>query len=318
MTRRELARENGTLVSMYRGVARIKPSWSTYTYPVPETITIAERATSSNAAEWGVGELYRLSNIRTPQAAIDYCARRVHCSVSAPPKLHRITARYVRLCNGRLGWLNAYSFVPGDEIYEQVFARAGNRMYVAALRYQNDAGDTFHAAAALTTLCPGGVGEVPAPKSDAPFALPGGWIASTQTPGKDASTGLDDSAGWFSLHGSATVAQWLALGRASDVSEYITPQQEAEERLSVQKTAVKRFHLQKSRAVTLCRGVQGWFAEFTAQDDLGYRFLDEEMYAYGSDESYMLQYTRSVSEPEDPAARKALYSLCPPQSHDEK
>jgi hypothetical protein len=38
------------------------------------------------------------------------------------------------------------------------------------------------------------------------------------------------------------------------------------------------------------------------------------MYAYGNDTSYLLRYVRAASEPEDPAAHKALYSLCPPQS----
>lgn len=53
----ELAHSSGAYVREYRGFGKIKPSWSNFSYKVPESILIVRRPTVMNAAEWGVQTL---------------------------------------------------------------------------------------------------------------------------------------------------------------------------------------------------------------------------------------------------------------------
>lgn len=297
-------------VTEYRGTVSFKPNWATVTYKIPERIAIVTHPTTINAQEWGVQTITRLSSVHVPPQVAAMCAHRPHCSISVPA-VKKIAAEPIALCNGARGWVNA--FTRGDDAYEQVFARAGDRVYVAVMQYQRTPGDVLHAAKALSTLCPPRVGEAPAPTTAVPLTVPKGWTRGVGDIDRRESS-YKVLAYWLYLPRNSTFAQYLTLGDASDVSEYVTPEQDALDQIDATKEAEKDLRVQASHAVKLCSGTDGWFSQFTTTDDLGERYTAETMYAYGNDTSYLLRYVRAATQPEDPQARKALFSLCPTQS----
>lgn len=299
-----------TLVTEYRGMVNFKPSWSNVTYKIAEKIAIVSRPTTVNAADWGVQTLTTISSIHVPQSALAFCAHRPHCTVDIPT-VKKIAAGPVALCNGQRGWMNEFS--RGDEAYDQVFARSGDRVYVAVLTYQLTPGDMLHAATSLKTLCPSGVGEVKPPAATFPLTAPPGWIRGGGTLATDDDSAYNVLAYWLYLPKASMSGQYLTLGSASDVSEYITPEQEAMTQIDATKAREKNLRVQVSRAVNLCGAADAWFSQFTATDSRGNKYTAETMYAYGGDTSYFLRYVRSADAPEDGAAHKALYSLCPHQ-----
>ncbi|HKU68364.1 MAG TPA: hypothetical protein VJP85_11365 [Candidatus Baltobacteraceae bacterium] len=300
---------DATLVAEYRGTFSFKPSWSTVAYKISEKIAIVSRPTTFNAQEWGVRTFTGLSSIQVPPSVLAFCAHKAHCSIDVP-QVKKIAAGPVALCNGQRGWMNA--FTTSGEAYEQVFARARDRVYVAVLEYARTPGDLLHAASALRTLCPAGVGELPPPAGAVPLTAPKGWTRGVGDLGGDDSS-YKVLAYWVYLPQDSTFGQYLTLGSASDVSEYITPEQEAAAQIDDTKAHERNLRVQAGRAVKLCGGSDAWFAQYTATDTRGSRYTAETMYAYGNDTSYLLRYVRTAGAPEDPAARKALYSLCPPQ-----
>ena len=298
-------------VAEYRGTISFKPDWASVTYTIPERIEIVTHPTTVNAQEWGIQTITRLSSVHVPPRVVKMCTRHPHCSIHIPT-VRKIAAQSIALCGGQRGWINA--FTRGDDAYEQVFARAGNRVYVAVLQYQRTPGDVLHAADALSTLCPPGVGEVPPSTTTVPLTIPKGWIRGVGDFGPHDDSAYKVLAYWLYLPRNSTFAQYLTLGDASDVSEYVTPEQDALDQIDATKAAEKDLRVQANHAVKLCSGTDGWFSQFTATDAQGERYTAETMYTCGKDTSYLLRYVRAATQPEDSQARKALFSLCPPQS----
>lgn len=311
-TRFQLARTRGaSFVAEYRGFTTVKPSWSTVSYKIPENIVILTHPTSANADEWGVrmfGSL-RAREDRGKALAAAYCAHRAHCSFDMQ-HVKKITAQAIPLCDGQRGWLNA--FTRGDDTYEQVFARAHDRVYLVQLKYQTQSGDGLHAAQAIRTLCPEGIGEAKPPSDALPMLSPQSWHRGVGYMGMVADP-FKGVAYWFNLGGVNQRPQWLVLSTVSDVSEYITPEEEAQEMLERVKSLTKDVRVHSSRAMTLCNGVSAWMNDISGTDPSSFRLRVVSLYAYLNDTSYIVQYTRSAAEPEDPAAHKAMLSLCPPQ-----
>lgn len=304
-----------TLIAEYRGYVSVKLSWSSFAYKVPETLTIASHPTVVNADEAGVRVFTDLSTMRIPPQYAALCRRQPDCSMGdLRTDVHKIASKPVTLCSGQRGWLNVYTMGRQGEIYEQVFARAGNRMYMAALHYPRDPGDRLHAAQALTTLCPAGVGEVRPSSAAFPFRTPAGWTRGVAPGYQISSSALKVLAYWFYLPNHSTIGQILAIATAPDAREYITPEQEAGDELAATKAEEGDVHVLSSRSIKLCNGVDGWFMQFRSPEKRGEAYIAEFVYGYGSETSYIVRYARDAQEPEDAAAHKALYSLCPPQS----
>ncbi len=236
-------RAQAAIIAQYRGFVSIKPSWSTFSYKVPETITVVRHATVINAGEAGVRALSEIASTaaRMGQSAKAFCAQRVSVNCNADtPKIIKLAARPVALCNGQRGWLNEYAEGARGDIYEQVYARAGTMMYVAATHYPRDPGDVLHAAEALTTLCPAGVGELRDPGT-VPIAAPPHWIRGAGTLSEAVPSPYKVLAYWFYLAPQSLSGQALALVSAPDASEYITPDQELRLFSTVPKRSIRPF-----------------------------------------------------------------------------
>jgi hypothetical protein len=306
-------RAKATIIAQYRGFVSIKPSWSTFTYKVPETITVVTHKTDINADEAGVRAVTEMASAsaHVPPSVAAFCAHRAHCSIDIP-KFKEIAAKPIALCNGARGWLNAYRYGTGD-VNEVVYARAGDMIYVARANYSPDTGDALHAAAAVATLCPKGVGEVLAPARAIPAAAPRGWTRGVGDLNDGTSDPYTTLAYWFYLPPASTAAHLLALFTASDVSEYVTPEQEAAANIAAAKQDDTTVRVQANHSVQLC-GSDGWYAQFAGKDTRGIPYVEELLIGYGADTSYIARYTRDPAQPENPAAHKTLYSLCPPRS----
>jgi hypothetical protein len=301
-------RTDATFLRQYRGFGKIKPSWSNFAYKVPEEIYIVRWPTAVNAAEWGARSLSAVTQaIHPPAAAQAFC--REHHRVLDIPRIHTLASHPLALCNGQRGWLNAYT--RRDETYEEVFARSRDQMYVALLRYQTALGDTFSAAHALRTLCPPNVGEVAIPTSAVPFTPPARWARSANT--RSQIPEFAYLGGWYNVSPQSHGIQDLQLFSTSDTSEYTTPEQLADMWRQTMKQGYPGVRVLSDGAVKLCAGADAWLTRYEVTDRVGRTYAVDNMYAYGNDTLYVLQYGGADSK-EDPAANKALKSLCPPQS----
>lgn len=307
--REEIARSPGaSFVVEYRGVAKVKPDWSPFKYDVPEAIAIVRHSTKANAAEWGMRTLTGLGTWHPSPAAVTYCA--VHKCTLKGPDLKKVAGAPIQICNGQRGWMNV--FERDGEVYQQVFARSGDEMYVALLHYAKGTGDVLSAARSLRTLCPEHAGELPPVAQSVPFKPPAGWIPGAY-PAQFASPEFKPLAYWTFVAPSSMVMQSMLVAQAADASEYITPQQEAEDHAESIKSVEKNVRVAASREMKLCNGADGWFMQLTATDKRKTAYTEELVYGYGNDLSYVVRYVRAANEPENPAAHKALLSLCPPQ-----
>lgn len=308
----------GSVLAAYRGIELVKPSWSRFTYKLPVSITIVRYPSRSDAVEWGLEELQRLG---VPphydrKAALAFCKIH-HCMPSAPPQFHRLASHALRLCGGRTGWMNVFDYTAprlvGNIVRVDAFAHGHGVVYGALLRYQLSAGDRFHATASLSTLCPPGarspsMAQVPV----LPFVVPRGWTRGP-TRGEELPGDPFKSEGyWYRLDPGATQAQWLRLMAASDTSEYITPQEDAQTFLSEVRQSMQGTHVVSNAPLPICRSAEGWLIAFTVPLQRAGTQVQNVAYAYGNDTSYSLAYTRSAALREDPGAMTALRSLCPP------
>lgn len=298
---------DASFVAEYRGVAKVKPDWSPFKYDVPETIAIVRHATKANAAEWGMRTLTGLGTWHPSAAAVTYCA--VHKCTLRGPDLKKISGAPIAICNGQRGWMNV--FEREGDVYHQVFVRSGDSVYVALLHYARATGDILNAAPSLRSLCPASAGEAPADVQSVPFKPPA-WIRGVYAE-QFTSQEFKPLAYWMFVAPSSMVMQSLLAARAADASEYITPEQEAEDRIDRARSVEKNVRVTANREIKLCNGADGWFTQVSATDAQGTRYTEELVYGYGNDTSYVVRYVRDAREPEDPAAHKALLSLCPPR-----
>lgn len=299
---------DAAFVIEYRGIAKVKPDWSPFRYDVPETIAIVRHSTKANAAEWGMRTLTGLGTWHPSTAAVTYCA--VHKCTLRGPDLKKVAGAPIQICNGQRGWMNV--FEREGEVYHQVFARSGDAVYVALLHYAKGTGDVLNAARSLPTLCPAHAGELPAPTRNVALRPPAGWIPGAY-PAQFASQEFKPLAYWMFVAPQSMVMQSVLAAQAADASEYITPEQEAEDHADRVKSAMKNMRVLASRAIKLCNAADGWFMQITATDTRNTRYTEELVYGYGNDTSYVVRYVRAANEPENPAARNALFSLCPPR-----
>jgi hypothetical protein len=310
---REVAKEGGSVVETFHGVVHLKPSWSNFTYNEPFTITIVRYpdVESLNAQEWATAEISRIAAPREiPESVKAWCARHPHCSADtiAMPKFHELASRSIPVCGGHTGWLNAYTFSGTEENYEHAFVRAGKSMYVAVLEYSNATGDPLHAADSLRTLCPPNAGEVKPVNVAVPFKPPVNWLRSART---GDIMGYTQLGGWYHVPAHSNEAETIVLARISDVSEYTTPEQTAALWIDEGRQSAKAFRLIQNHAENICGGSDNWLSVSRVEDARGTQYVVENMYAYGNDNLYILEYSRSAAIPQDPQAYNALLSLCP-------
>jgi hypothetical protein len=121
-------------------------------------------------------------------------------------------------------------------------------------------------------------------------------------------------ASWEHIASRSYLPESLSLFQTSDTAEYTTPEQLAGMWNSWYKSVFTHVTVRSNHAVTLCNGADAWTDELDFQDHRGAQRVIESMYAYANDALYVLEYGRYVQTPENPAARKALFSLCPPSA----
>ena len=280
-TAREVAKEGGSVVETFHGVAHFKPSWSKFTYDEPFTVTIARYpdTESVNADEWGLTSLVRVAAPRDIPANVKtWCAAHPHCTPSSihMPKFEPIANHRISVCDWQSGWLNSYTFAGSGENYQQAFVRSGNVMYVALFRYSKATGDPLHATDSLSTLCPPNAGEARSLTTAVPFQPPKNWKRSAGDGGPLYQHTQIGS--WFHVSSSG-LGEWVTLMQESDVSEYTTPEQVAAAWNAEAKATLHGFHVQSNRAVQLCSDADAWLSIFTTTDSLGERLIVESMYA---------------------------------------
>ncbi|HLI94870.1 MAG TPA: hypothetical protein VKT72_02160 [Candidatus Baltobacteraceae bacterium] len=199
----------------------------------------------------------------------------------------------------------------GNEVTEQLFADSNDSMYLAMLRYPKATGD-LQARRALESLCP------PPPTAHAavqnrpiPFTVPPNW-SSGDTSRMAVSPPVTAEGMW--LHPSVTshFIETLNLFKAPALAEGATPDRYIAAMLGQEQQQLEDFQLTANAEQRLCGDtLSGWFNAFSGVHD-GKALDIEQMTAFGEDATYALQYVRLRGSPEDPQARKALLSLCPP------
>jgi hypothetical protein len=221
-----------------------------------------------------------------------------------------VASRSSQICEGRRGWLAAFTRAGSDEFTQEMFAQgAGDRMYIATLRYPQSVGDVYHAGDSLRTLCPPPPAVPEQPVGRLPFKPPAGWgmgHEALQMPEDFSAVGT-----WLHLAAHSPFMESLILVKAPALPDGVSVADEARAMTDGTRTLYSNFQLQTSRAQTLCNTDDGWYTEFSAIQN-GHAYTVERMYAFGDDASYILSYTHLRSDPPAGAAHKALESLCLP------
>lgn len=214
----------------------------------------------------------------------------------------------VSLCGGQRGLLLSIKKNGSDERVSQLYA-GNDPVYVATLTYPHSV-DDHGARQALTTLCPPSAAAHADPGPPLPFTLPAGWSHGSISAMGTVSPPLVPIGLWLHLAAHSAFLESLSLVRGPALQADVTPEEESEAMLSYMKQNVAGFSLKDSHAQSLCKGVDGWYASYQLPSR-GHTIAVEQVFAYTSDASYIMRYSRKSGDPEDPSARKALDSLCP-------
>jgi hypothetical protein len=183
-------------------------------------------------------------------------------------------------------------------------------MYVAMLRYPNATGD-LHASSSLSSLCPPPAAHAAAQNAPTAFALPPHWSSSDPSL-VPVSAPVTAQGLWLHPSVASHFIESLNLFKAPAMTGSVSPARYNEAVLTQEQQRLQEYHLESSSAERLCNGgMSAWFSAFSGVHD-GKPLAIEQMTAFAPDATYMLQYVRRRGAAEDPQARKALFSLCPP------
>lgn len=226
-------------------------------------------------------------------------------------KLRDVVTKPLSLCGGRVGWLLSYALPgPQGERYVELYARGGTMLYITRVSYPESTGD-LGAVRALSTLCP------PPPTAAAqaqsheslPFALSAGWNRTSEIRGVFAAP-FEAVGQWLRLSPHSSFIESLLLVKGPPLPDGMTAQDQSQAMVGYMQQNMPNFSLKSSRAQSYC-GTDGWLTSYTEREGQNsYTFY--RAFAYGSNESYFLTYTRKSGDPEDPSAMHALQSLCAP------
>ena len=216
----------------------------------------------------------------------------------------------VSLCDGQQGrFLRYHSQLNGRALtFGQIFAVSGTKAYVATYSRAASQKDDPQALAALRSLCPVKAPAVAADMSPVPFAPPAGWQRLNPAAFPEHVDGL--IAYWMHPNGAA-VPDSLNLMEAES---HIGSLDIASQGTAIAKAIQQKYPsaaLRGSHVEPVCDGAyKGWYLEYgltiRAKD-----FIIEQSVAAAENVQYVATYARPASEPEDPAARRALDTLCP-------
>lgn len=272
-----------------------------------------------NADEMGVRRIAAMISVRPqpPQqpatpvpcpSAQPHCAQVYHVDFSAGKLL---ASKPVTLCANRQGWLDKTAMTAGDRTttIAQVFTRAGDYMYDALMSYATPATGAADVEASLLSLCPPEAAPTPQPHaSPLPVAAPGGWIA--QAIPADRIDGLRVDARWMRLGPSSNVIDYLAVYEKPGSNQSTSLKAESDD-LRASLGELSNMNVSADHAAPLCGGQSGWASTATGDYTDGHAYVVETVVGYANDTWYSATYTRRADDPEDPAARATLLSLCP-------
>jgi hypothetical protein len=220
-----------------------------------------------------------------------------------------IGSKAVKICDGESGWLNEFTRSDSDETLDEMYAASGDKMYIARLTYPRASG-SFGGRDALRTLCPPAQTIAHSSAVALPFVPPANWaagnVATIELPSNLQAVGM-----WLHLAAHSPFMESITLIKAPALPENVDAEAQAQAQIDSIKANAEGFQLQGSRTQKLCNGAADGWALAYSQIKNGRRYAIEQTFGYGTDASYLLTYTRRYGDPADPAARKALGTLCP-------
>jgi hypothetical protein len=226
-------------------------------------------------------------------------------------ELRKVQLTPVTLCGGRQGWMLSYEApAPVDQRLSELYAPGATTLYFAITTYHDSAGD-LGSVSALRSLCPPAVQHAAPSFADLPFTLPHGWNPTTETADR-VSAPFTEVGRWLRLPDRASHLQSLELIKGPPLSPGESPADHTQAVITSGVANAPGFALETSRAQGYCAS-DGWFASYVL-DSGANEYTIDTAYAYATGASYFLAYERLSKDPEDPLARRALQSLCPPVS----
>ncbi len=242
--------------------------------------------------------------------AASFAQARLQSLQKSVPGIHVISSRAVPICDSRRGWVVALTMPRGNDVTEQLFADSNDSMYLALLRYPKATGD-LQASRALESLCPPPTAHAVAQNRPIPFTVPPNW-SSGDVSRIAVSPPVTAEGMWLRPSVTSHFIETLNLFKAPALAEGATPDRYIAAMLGQEQQSLEDFQLKTNASQRLCGDtLSGWFDAFSGVHD-GKALDIEQVTAFGENATYALQYVRLRGSPEDPQARKALLSLCPP------
>lgn len=221
-----------------------------------------------------------------------------------------ISQQTIPLCSGQHGRLITYQAddAPKRLTFEQLFAASGTKGYVVTYSRASSQQDEPQALAALRSLCPPLLPAVAADTSPVPFSPPPSWQR------------VNPAAMQTDVEGILAVWIHPSGGRVPDTLNVVKSDSHVGSLAStglgdVLDSAVKQKFpgavMRRSHAETVCNGTAaGWYLEYNLNMK-GIDFIIEQAVVFAENVQYAATYARAATQPEDPAARHALDTLCP-------
>ncbi len=221
-----------------------------------------------------------------------------------------LSQQTVPLCNGQHGQLVKYRADDGGKqlTFEQLFAVSGTKGYVVTYSRGSAQQDDAQALAALHSLCPPLAPAVAADTSPVPFTAPAGWQRINPAAIQTDVQGIIA----FWIHpGGGSVPDTLNVVKADSHIGSLTSSALGDVLDAAVKQKFPEAVMRRSHAEMVCSGsVSGWYLEY-AVNLKGIDFILEQAVAFAENVQYAATYGRAATQPEDPAARRALDTLCP-------
>jgi hypothetical protein len=221
-----------------------------------------------------------------------------------------ISRQSIPLCNGQHGVLIKYQADDSGKrlTFDQLFAASGTKGYVVTYSRASSQQDDSPALAALHSLCPPPTPAVAADMSPVPFSPPAGWQR------------VNPAALQMDVEGMLALWIHASGGRVPDTLNVVKADSHVGSLPSaslgdVLDAAVKQKFpaavMRRSHAETVCNGTAGgWYLEYNLNMK-GIDFIIEQAVVFAENVQYGATYGRAATQPEDPAARRALDTLCP-------
>lgn len=221
-----------------------------------------------------------------------------------------VSQQAVPLCNGQHARLIKYQADDAGKrlTFDQLFAVSGTKGYVVTYSRASSQQDDPQALTALHSLCPPPAPAVAADTSPVPFSPPAGWQR------------VNPAALQMDVEGMLALWIHASGGRVPDTLNVVKSDSHVGSLSSaslgdVLNAAVKQKFpgavMRRSHAETVCNGTAaGWYLEYDLNMK-GIDFIIEQAVVFAENIQYGATYARAATQPEDPAARRALDTLCP-------